>query len=52
MLIIDDRATAELDEAIAWCESQRRVHEGIWIAAVAHDRRKSGYLLRRRSKRP
>jgi toxin ParE1/3/4 len=99
ILIIDERATAELDEAMAWYESQRggmglelraefsracdvlrsnpdggttvvgtrfrflrlrpfqyamcfrEVPDGIWIAAVAHDRRKSRYWLRRRPKR-
>ena len=98
MLIIDERATAELDKAMAWYESQRpglaaelrtefetacdslrfnpvagtnhartpfrflrlgrfpyamffrEVPEGIWIAAIAHDSRRSGYWLRRRPK--
>ena len=29
----------------------REVPEGIWIVAVAHDRRRPGYWLRRRRKR-
>lgn len=29
----------------------REVPEGIWIVAVAHDRRRPGYWLRRRPKR-